>query len=53
LIRFAWRTLLIVLGLLVCVPLHYASLLLGGSRWPRRFLGWTAFAAGMRVRVEG
>jgi 1-acyl-sn-glycerol-3-phosphate acyltransferase len=53
LIRFAWRTLLIVLGLIVCVPLHYASLLLGGSRWPRRFLGWTAFAAGMRVRVEG
>jgi 1-acyl-sn-glycerol-3-phosphate acyltransferase len=53
LIRFAWRTLLIILGLLVCVPLHYASLLLGGSRWPRRFLGWTAFAAGMRVRVEG
>ena len=52
-IRFAWRTLLIILGLLVCVPLHYASLLLGGSRWPRRFLGWTAFAAGMRVRVEG
>jgi 1-acyl-sn-glycerol-3-phosphate acyltransferase len=53
LIRFLWRALLIILGLLVCVPLHYASQLLGGSRWPRRFLGWTAFAAGMRVRVEG
>jgi 1-acyl-sn-glycerol-3-phosphate acyltransferase len=52
--RFLFRTALIILGLLACVPLHYASLvLLRRSRWPRRFLGWTAFAAGMRVRVEG
>ena len=51
--RFVGRAALIALGLLVCVPLHYASLLLGGSRWPRRFLGWAAWAAGMRVRVEG
>jgi 1-acyl-sn-glycerol-3-phosphate acyltransferase len=53
LIRFAWRALLIVLGLLVCVPLHYLSLPFGRSRWPRRFLGWVAYAAGMRVRAEG
>ena len=45
---------LIVLGLLACVPLHYASLLLlRRSRWPRRFLAWTAYACGMRVKVEG
>jgi len=54
LIRFGWRALLIFLGLLVCVPLHYASLLLlRRSRWPRRFLGWAAYASGMRVRSEG
>jgi 1-acyl-sn-glycerol-3-phosphate acyltransferase len=53
LIRFGWRALLIFLGLLVCVPLHYLSLAFGGSRWPRRFLGWAAFASGMRVRIEG
>jgi 1-acyl-sn-glycerol-3-phosphate acyltransferase len=53
LIRFAWRALLIVLGLLVCVPLHYVSARSGRSRWPRRFLAWVARAAGMRVRTEG
>jgi 1-acyl-sn-glycerol-3-phosphate acyltransferase len=52
-LRFLWRTGLIVLGLLVCVPLHYATRVFGPSRWPRRFLGWSAYAAGMRVRVEG
>jgi 1-acyl-sn-glycerol-3-phosphate acyltransferase len=53
LIRLGWRALLIVLGLLVCVPLHYLSLALGRSPWPRRFLWWVGYAAGMRVRVEG
>jgi 1-acyl-sn-glycerol-3-phosphate acyltransferase len=53
-LRFAFRAAHIVLALLVCVPLHYLSLLfLRRSRWPRRFLGWAAFASGMRVRVEG
>ena len=52
-IRFGWRALLIFAGLLVCVPLHYLSLLFGGSRWPRRFLAWAAWASGMRVRIEG
>ena len=52
--RFLFRTALILLGLAACVPLHYASLLLlRRSAWPRRFLAWTAFAAGMRVRAEG
>jgi 1-acyl-sn-glycerol-3-phosphate acyltransferase len=53
-LRFAGRSALIVLGLLVCVPLHYLSrLVLGRSAWPPRFLAWAAFAAGMRVRIEG
>jgi 1-acyl-sn-glycerol-3-phosphate acyltransferase len=53
LIRFLWRALLIVLGLIVCVPLHYAAGLFGPSRWPRRFLWWVGYAAGMRVRTAG
>jgi len=53
-LRFLLRAAHIVLALLVCVPLHYLSLLLlRRSRWPRRFLGWAAYAAGMRVRSEG
>ncbi|MEA3001118.1 MAG: lyso-ornithine lipid O-acyltransferase [Sphingomonadales bacterium] len=53
-VRFVYRSLLILLGLFVCVPLHYASLLvLRRSRWPRRFLWWAGYASGMRVRVEG
>ena len=43
-----------LLGFLACVPLHYLSLLiLRRSRWPRRFLAWTGFAAGLEVRIEG
>jgi 1-acyl-sn-glycerol-3-phosphate acyltransferase len=53
-IRLAFRSSLILLGLLVCVPLHYGSrLLLGRSPWPRRFLRWTGWAAGLRVRIAG
>jgi 1-acyl-sn-glycerol-3-phosphate acyltransferase len=53
-IRFLARAAHIILALLACVPLHYLSLLLlRRSRWPRRFLGWAAYASGMRVRVEG
>lgn len=41
-------------ALLVCLPLHYLwSLLRRPSPWPRRFLGWVARAAGMKVRVVG
>lgn len=43
-----------VAALLVCLPLHYLWRLLGRrSPWPRRFLGWVARAAGMKVRVVG
>jgi lyso-ornithine lipid O-acyltransferase len=51
---FAARLAAITGGLIVCVPLHYLSLLIfRRSLWPRRFLWWVGFAAGMRVRVEG
>ncbi len=44
----------ILLGLVVCVPLHYLSLLfLRRSQWPRRFLRWTAIAAGLEVAIAG
>jgi len=52
--RLILRSLLILLGLLACVPLHYLAKLVGGrSRWPRRFLWWVGYAAGMRVRTTG
>lgn len=53
-IRLSFRALAMVAALLVCLPLHYAWRLAGRpSPWPRRFLGWVARAAGMRVRVTG
>jgi 1-acyl-sn-glycerol-3-phosphate acyltransferase len=54
LIRFAGRVLLIVLGLLACLPVHYLwKLVRRPSPWPRRFLWWVGRASGMRVRVVG
>lgn len=53
-IRLALRALTMVAALLVCLPLHYLWRASGRpSPWPRRFLGWVARAAGMRVRVIG
>ena len=44
----------IVLGLIVCLPLHYLwKLTSGRSPWPRLFLGWVGYSAGMRVRILG
>lgn len=44
----------IVAGLLICVPLHYLWKLFGRrSPWPRRFLGWVGWSAGMRTRIVG
>lgn len=52
--RLTLRIGLILLGLIVCVPLHYIWQLLGlHSPWPRRFLFWVGRAAGIRTRVEG
>jgi 1-acyl-sn-glycerol-3-phosphate acyltransferase len=53
-LRLIVRATGMLLGFLACVPLHYLSLLiLRRSGWPRRFLAWTAFAAGIEVSVEG
>jgi lyso-ornithine lipid O-acyltransferase len=53
-IRLTGRVAAMVLGLLVCLPLHYAWKLLGRrSPWPRRFLKWVGFSAGLRIRIEG
>jgi 1-acyl-sn-glycerol-3-phosphate acyltransferase len=41
-------------GLLVCLPLHYFWRLAGfHSPWPRRWLRWGGWSAGLRVRVFG
>jgi 1-acyl-sn-glycerol-3-phosphate acyltransferase len=53
-IRLIPRVLAMVGALLLCLPLHYLWRLFGRtSPWPRRFLGWVARAAGMRVSVAG
>ncbi|HYJ84396.1 MAG TPA: lysophospholipid acyltransferase family protein [Allosphingosinicella sp.] len=53
-IRLTLRALAMTAALLVCLPLHYLWRLFGRrSPWPRRFLGWVARAAGMRVQVVG
>ena len=42
------------LGLLFCVPMHYLWKLAGvKSPWPRRFLFWVGYAAGIRVKAQG
>lgn len=54
LLRVALRAKLLVLGLLVCVPLHYLwRLVRATSPWPRIFLGWAARFAGARVSRHG
>ena len=52
--RLTLRVALIVLGLVIGLPLHYSWRLVGRtSPWPRRFLKWVGYSAGLRVRVEG
>jgi len=52
--RLILRVAAIVAGLIAMVPLHYLSrLFLRRSAWPRRFLGWAAFAAGLDVKTAG
>ena len=44
----------LALGLIVGVPLHYLWKLVGArSPWPRLFLGWVGYAAGVRLDVRG
>lgn len=53
-VRLVIRTLLLVLALLVCVPLHYLYRVIAyGSPFPKLFLGWAARIAGARVRKVG
>jgi 1-acyl-sn-glycerol-3-phosphate acyltransferase len=41
-------------GLLACLPLHYAwRLFREPSPWPRLFLGWVGFCAGARPQLSG
>ena len=45
---------MLVGALLLCLPLHGLSRLMGRrSRWPRRFLGLAARAAGVDTRIAG
>jgi 1-acyl-sn-glycerol-3-phosphate acyltransferase len=52
--RLTLRAAAMVAGLLVCLPLHYLWRLIGlRSPWPRRWLTWVGWSAGLRVRVRG
>ncbi len=52
--RLTLRVAMMVVGLIACLPFHYAwRLFRRRSPWPRIFLGWVARFAGMRVRVLG
>jgi 1-acyl-sn-glycerol-3-phosphate acyltransferase len=52
-LRFWLRVGGIAGALLVCVPFHYLWSLFGGSPWPRLYLRWVGWAAGLRIRVRG
>lgn len=52
--RLTLRLILIALGLIALLPLHYLWKIFGRkSPWPRIFLGWAAHAAGMRATITG
>jgi 1-acyl-sn-glycerol-3-phosphate acyltransferase len=52
-IRFWSRAAGIAGALLVCVPLHYLWSLFGASPWPRYYLRWVGWSAGVRIRTVG
>lgn len=53
-IRLWLRFIGLLLGLIACVPLHYAWKLVGAkSPWPRRFLFWVGYVSGLRLKVQG
>ncbi len=53
-VRFVRRTLGILLGLLICVPLHYLYRVFAyGSPFPMLFLRYTAWIIGARVKIHG
>jgi 1-acyl-sn-glycerol-3-phosphate acyltransferase len=52
-IRFWVRSFCIGGALIVCVPLHYLWTLFGASPWPRLYLRWVGWVAGLRIRIIG
>ena len=53
-IRLGARSFMLLLGLLVCVPLHYIyRIFVYGSPIPMLFLRYAAWASGARVKVHG
>jgi 1-acyl-sn-glycerol-3-phosphate acyltransferase len=52
-IRFWLRAAGIAGALLVCVPLHYLWNPFGTSPWPRLYLRWVGWVAGLRIRILG
>lgn len=53
-VRFYTRCILILLGIIALVPLHYLwRLVRARSPWPTTFLWWSGRVAGLKVRTEG
>ncbi len=53
-LRLTYRAILLVIGLIVCVPLHYIWRIFAyGSPIPMYFLRYAAWASGARVEVVG
>ena len=53
-VRLWTRTLMLALGLLVAVPLHYVYRVISyGSPFPKWFLGYAAWVVGARVKRHG
>ncbi|MDT9598219.1 lysophospholipid acyltransferase family protein [Sphingosinicella rhizophila] len=52
--RLTLRIAAITAGLIACTPFHYLALLITGrSAWPRRYLAWVGWSAGMRCQIIG
>jgi len=43
----------LLLLFLFCVPPHLVMRMVGHSKWPRRFLKWVAWGAGVDARIDG
>ena len=53
-LRIAARVAAMALLLIACIPLYYASRLIGPHNpWPRRFLAGITCIAGVRIRIAG
>ncbi|MEM7666208.1 MAG: lysophospholipid acyltransferase family protein [Pseudomonadota bacterium] len=53
-VRIVARSLMLLLGLLICVPLHYLiRIFVYGSPIPMLFLRYAAWVSGARVKVHG